>query len=150
MEIKGFRGMDNVQQSTSFLVDKFGLVTPRFVFNADVTTDMALTKRAGYTKLVSLSNAHSLSTNCSVLLCIASNKLCLLTAGGYTELCDVETTSMSYVEIDGLIYMSSATWTGKYNLITEAIGDWGVALPPAPVVSVVSDGELPIFYVIPS
>ena len=47
------------------------------------------------------------------------------------------------VEIDGLIYMSSATWTGKYNLITEAIEDWGVALPPAPVVSVVSDGELP-------
>lgn len=143
INVKGFSGMNNIRQSTSFLVDKSGLVTPRFILNADVSPDMTLVKRSGYKKLFSLSNPHSLSKDCSVLLCIAGNKLCKLTHGGYTEICDVVCDSMSYAESGNYIYMSSPTWTGKYNIITGSVEGWGVSLPPLPSISLNSDGDLP-------
>jgi hypothetical protein len=142
VKISGFKGLNNVQQSTAFLANKGGLVTPRLILNADITTDKTLTKRGGYTKLYSLTNAHSLSKNCSVLLCIADNKLCKLSHSGYTEICDMFSDSMSYAEIENCIYMSSPTWTGKYNLLTGGVEDWGIELPLAPEISLTS-GNLP-------
>ena len=143
IKINGFRGMDNVAQSTSFLADKTGIITPRLILNADVSADLSLSERGGYTKLFSLTDAHSLSKNCSVLLCIANNKLCKLTHGGCTEICDVPGGGMSYVEVGNYIYISGSAWAGKYNLITGNVEDWGITLPPAPNISVTSNGNLP-------
>lgn len=143
MKIAGFRGLDNIRESASFLVDKAGIVTPRCILNADVSSDGRLKKRGGYTKLFSLSNPHSLSKNCSILLCIAGNKLCKLTKGGYTEICEVITDSMSYVELGNYIYLSCPAWTGKYNLITDSVEQWGVELPPIPSITLNSSGDLP-------
>lgn len=143
INVAGFRGMNNIQQSTNFSADKSGIVTPQLILNADVSSDMTLTKRQGYTKLFSLINAHSLSKDCSVLLCIANNKLCRLTPGGYVEICDVVSGSMSYAESGNYIYMSSPVWTGKYNLISGSVEEWGSNLPPLPSISLNSDGDLP-------
>lgn len=134
--------MDNVVDSTAFLTDRNGIVTPRVILNADISPDMSLNKRSGYTKLFSLTNAHSLSRNCSILLCIANNKLCRLNEAGYTELCDVVTDSMSYAEVGNYIYLSCSSWTGKYNLLSGQIETWGLALPPAPGVSLSADGDM--------
>lgn len=144
MRSTGFHGMNNLSESTSFLMDKTGFITPRLTLNADITIDKTLIKRSGYSKLYSLTNAHSLSKGCSILFCIANNKLCRLERSGYTEICDVKPSdSMSYVEVGNFIYISSSVWAGKYNLLTGEIEDWGITLPPSPSVSLTSDGNLP-------
>lgn len=142
MRVKGFSGMNNVKDSTAFLTDRNGISTPRVILNADVSSDRSLSKRSGYTKLFSLTNPHSLSNNCSILLCVADNKLCRLDESGYTELCDVVTDSMSYAEVGNYIYMSCPSWTGKYNLLSEGIETWGLSLPPAPGVSLSASGDM--------
>ena len=134
--------MNNITQSTAFLADNSGILTPRLVLNADPTSDAVLTKRKGYSKLYSLTNPHSLSKNCSLLFCVADNKLCKLSREGFVEIAVVDSSSMSYAEIGNYVYMSSPTWTGKYNLLTNSLEDWGISAPATPGAYLVS-GSLP-------
>jgi len=49
---------------------------------------------------------------------------------------------VNYLEINNLVYMSNPYWQGVYDLSQEAVRSWGVALPPAPDISLVP-GDLP-------
>jgi hypothetical protein len=101
---------------------------------------MSLTKRDGYEKKVSLSEAHSLWSG-SVMLCVSGNYLYRIEGSKLIQICKIAG-SPSYVEIDGLIYISSDFFTGIYNIATRTISDWGVSLPYIPGVAIDS-GNMP-------
>lgn len=127
--------MKNVQQSGSFLSKK-NIITPEIILNADVSSDMTLSKRSGQTKKISLSSAHSLWSG-SVMLCVSENKLCRVINNSIVELCDVYC-KLSYEEVNGLIYVSGTSFTGIYNPTTETVQDWGISIPSEPQCSLTS------------
>jgi hypothetical protein len=140
LNIRGFHGMSNIQESGSSLTDKAGNVTPQIILNSDITRDLSLVKREGQTKKISLTDAKSLWSG-SVMLCVSRNKLYRLEGSQATEICSVEG-ELSYAEVNGLIYISSKYFTCVYDQIARTVRDWGVALPGAPNVSIVS-GDMP-------
>lgn len=144
----GFKGMSNVLYPAATLVDKqTGLITPKLALNADIVNGVAV-RRQGYSKKISLSEPHSLWGGTSAMLCVAqgsssSQALYRVGTGSAIELTALPNvkTPMSYVEMGDYILCSSRLWNGMYNLGSQAIEDWGIALPVAPVLSL-CDGDL--------
>lgn len=122
--IPGFTGMDNV--------NKIGqdLKTPSILLNADVSKEGVASQRPGYAKVVALAGSHSLWAG-SVMLCGAGD-------GNLYRINNTIATSLAsgagakplyFVEINGNIYVSSALYTGVYNVKNETVSPWGLSLP---------------------
>lgn len=144
----GFRGMSNRPSPVSIWTDREGRLTPEIIVNADVLDDGVITKRQGQTLLTSLDNAHSLWAG-TKMFCVADGdaydgSLWRIDGSSATEVCEVTGAAarVSYVELNGLVYMGNANWSCVYDLDTDTVRDWGVSIPDAPSVSIV-DGDLP-------
>ena len=146
---QGFKGMDNQPTAEGKLLDDQRQLTPHVVLNADVTDGGVLRRRGGYQLVRALDIPHSLWAE-SIMLCVAAGgswpqTLFRLEGELAKEICEVPgpQASMSYVEIGTQVYFSNPYWSGGiYDLVSEAVTPWGVALPPAPQISIVS-GDLP-------
>jgi hypothetical protein len=144
----GFRGMNNLPQPLGVFKDESGKVMPEVIINADATDAGVLLKRQGLALAVGLSNAHSLWAR-TPMLCVADGvqspvSLWSITQQSKVELCRVEgpRARLSYLEINGLIYLANPYWKGVYDLNKGAARSWGVPLPPAPSV-VTCPGDMP-------
>lgn len=142
INIAKFTGMNNI--TPIFYSDK-GVVTPRVVLNADINTAGEAFKRDGFNLFLSLPGAHSLYGCESCMLCVANNVLKDISTGLPTDVCTIpgpEDTSINYLLVEGLIYLSNAYWTGIYNPATGIVSDWGITLPAGPVL-IAAAGGLP-------
>ena len=149
----GFKGMNNLPGAPAVMVDRERQITPAIVLNADVTDEGPVKARGGYVLTKALTNCHSAAAEergLSIMLCVADGvtypqSLYRVEGAVATELCEVTGPAMipvNYEEIDNIIYAGNLYWKATYNLLTEAISTWGVALPPAPQISLVA-GDLP-------
>jgi hypothetical protein len=124
VRVPAFTGMNNVS--------KIGqdLKTPSILLNADVSKEGVLSQRQGYAKVVTLAGAHSLWSG-SVMLCGAGDgNLYRINNTVATSLASgAGTKPIYFVEINGNIYISSALYTGVYNIGSETVSSWGLALP---------------------
>src|SRR5512137_368124 len=142
--------MNNIpgQWPRSSIMTNDGNLTPKVVLNADPALNSTLKIRSGYTRTVSLPNAHSLWANARVMLCIAPNSqkeaLYRIDGGTATLVSEVDGTRSptSYCEWNNLVYISNQHWCGVYNVETRTLGTWGVTLPKLPKISVI-EGEFP-------
>ena len=148
----GFKGMNNLPEAAAKLLDRERQITPQIILNADVTDGGVIRVRGGYVLTKALTNCHSLGgeeSGLSVMLCVAdgitwSQALYLVEGTTATELCEVTgpRAQVNYAEINNGIYMSNPYWKAIYDLLAGEILQWGVPLPPAPSVALVS-GDLP-------
>jgi len=139
-KIAGYRGMNNIQESSSRLANREGNICPEIILNAHTSQDGALIKRDGFIKAIALSSPRSLWSG-SVMLCVVDDKLCKVEGSNVMEICNI-TGDPSYVEINNLIFVSTKFFTGIYEPALNVMRSWGIPLPPAPRISVTS-GELP-------
>jgi hypothetical protein len=139
----GFRGMNNLPEMPAKFLDDERRITSAVVLNAEVTDGGRLRKRGGYVLKKSLTEPHSLWSG-SVMLCVAGGVLYQVDGELATSLGTVDgpVARVNYVEIDNLIYMGNPYWKGAYDLLTGSLRSWGVTLPGAPNLSLVS-GDLP-------
>lgn len=148
----GFKGMNNLPEAAAILLDRERQITPQIVLNADVTDGGVIQARGGYTLTKALTNCHSVAAEergLSVMLCVAdgityAQSLYRVEGVVATELCEVTGPSapVNYAEINGVIYASNPYWKSAYTLYGGAIRSWGISLPPAPDISLIS-GDLP-------
>lgn len=139
IKIFGFNGMNNLNRAGSAFTDANGIASPFIALNVDVVEGACIKKR-GYTKVCSLSGAHSLFSNNEVMLCVAKAKLYKIVNDKAIELCSCnENTPMYYVDYNNVIYMSNGYWSGVYD--NGEIRQWGVNLPPCPQLRI-TDGNL--------
>lgn len=123
---------------------------PSVVLNMDVLMKK-MQVRSGYSKLVSLTNCHSVFAVEDFLLCVAQggnaqNLFRVDRDGSTTELGVVDGDDpVSYLLIDDKVYAGSRTWNGKFNISSNSLSNWGV-LPPisAPACTSSAGGRLPI------
>lgn len=139
----GFRGMNNLEQAPGILLDDAKRITPRIALNVEVADGGKLVRRKGYALEIALSGAHSLWAG-SVMLVVANG--ILYRVDGDTALA-IGTVAgpeapVCYQELDNLIYMATPSWGAVYDLLNDEIRSWGLALPPAPAISIV-DGDMP-------
>jgi len=139
----GFRGMNNLPEMPAKLLDDERRITPNLILNAEVTDGGVLIQRQGYVKQINLLGVHSLWAG-SVMLAVAAGVLYRLEGVTATAITAVDgpDAMLTYAEIDNLIYMSNPHWSAVYDLVSETLRSWGVALPPAPSISMVP-GDLP-------
>ncbi len=155
----GFNGMANVKRSPASLMDDNKRITPRFVLNARVLDDGRVVRRGGYRRVVFMegSGAHSLWAG-SVMLVVANQcppyvpdwpkdlpTIYMIEGQTVQFVGSAEgplNAPMEYVEVDGQVYLSNGYWSGRYDLSTRVLGEWGMPLPPLPNISMV-DGNLP-------
>lgn len=144
IDLKNFVGMNNIKQAESLLVGK-GKCQPRIILNADVTSGGRLIKREGATKVIDLTNPHSLWSGTTAMMCVASGYLYRISQDVATQICAVSgpDTYMSYVEIDNKIYMSNKYWSTIFDPSDNSTSDWGLTLPEQPVISSTT-GNLPV------
>jgi len=133
-----FRGMNNIKQAEGTFEE------PRIVLNADVTEEGRIVKRDGYTKLFSLTDAHSLWAGNNAMLCVDNGTLYRIQQGNKVSLCTVNgpKSLMSYADVDDLVYMSNYYWHGIFDPADNSISDWGIDLPEQPVITSTT-GSLP-------
>jgi hypothetical protein len=145
IDLKNFVGMNNIKQSEALFIGRDKKCQPRIILNADVTSQGRLIKRDGATKIIDLTNPHSLWSGNTAMMCIASGYLYRINQGIATQICAVSgpDTYMSYVEIDNKIYMSNKYWSTIFDPSDNSTSDWGLTLPEQPVVSS-TVGNLPI------
>ena len=148
-EVKGLgiRGMNNLERTSATLLDEARIITPRVVLNADALDGAVLRKRGGYRQAVGLKGVHSLWAG-SVMLCVAEGQtwpqsLYRVEGGRATELSEVPgpPSRLSYVEIDGKVYLGNPHFQAVYDLDTGGVQPWGLPLPPPPQVEITA-GEL--------
>lgn len=137
--------MQNIKQSEAIFVGKDGNTQPRIILNADVTSKGRLIKRDGATKLLSLTNPHSLWSGNTAMLCASEGKLYRISQGQAVEICIINgpDSYLSYVENDNKIYISNKYWNTIFDPSDNTTSDWGLTLPEQPVVSSTS-GNLPV------
>jgi len=144
INLSSFTGMNNI--NSAFYAKK-GIVSPRLVLNADVDAAGRVNKRDGFTEFIELPNAHSLWACEDCMLCCGSGKLYDITTGELVEIAaDSNITAafpLSYVLVEGRVYISNEYWNGVYDLTTRTILNWGVALPTQPIL-LRTDGNLPV------
>lgn len=141
IDINAFAGMSNV--SPVFFAEE-GVLSPRMVLNADVDASGGITKRSGQTLYLALAGAHSLRAFDSCMLCAASGKLYNVGGGVATQLAAISgptSEPLSYELCENKVYISNSYWRGIYDPATNTVSDWGLALPPGPMLLSAS-GEL--------
>jgi len=149
IKLQQFSGMNNI--TPGFLAKK-GVVSPRIVLNADVDASGKITKRAGQTLFFELANSHSLWACETCMLCAANNKLYSGGTGVAVEVGDIDGPAnepLDYCLCEDKVYISNKYWRGVFDPLTNTVSDWGIVLPPGPML-ISSDGNLPvgIYYVI--
>jgi len=143
IDVTGFSGMNNLVPA--FWGEK-GIVSPRVLLNADADESGELTKREGKTAYISLSGAHSLWACESAMLCAAGNKLYSIKTGSAVQVATITGTvgePLSYVLAEGKVYVSNKYWRGVFDPDTLTVSDWGIALPPGPMLLSSGSGGLP-------
>lgn len=117
---------------------------PTVILNADNTQTGKLKIRDGQTKVVSLTDPHSLWACKDVMFCVSQGVLYKIVQGAAVAVGNVfgPKSRMYYAEADGKVYLSNRYWNGAYNISTGVLGPWGVSLPEQPVLSV-GFGSLP-------
>lgn len=142
INIDGFSGMNNV--IPSFYAKK-EIVSPRLVFNADVDASGTVSKRDGITSFLTLSGAHSLKAFETCMLCSANGKLYSVGTKVAVQLASITgpvNEPLSYCLCEDKIYISNPYWRGVFDPSTNTVSDWGIALPPGPML-LTSSGNLP-------
>lgn len=141
--IAGFKGMNNLPRSPASQVDQNGHSTPTFILNADVTDGFSLKKRLGQKKVIPLAGAHSLWGG-SVMLVADPGALYYVQGAKLVKVADLAgpPEPFTYFEANGLIYFSNRWNNGVFDLWKMQVRSWGIALPPAPQVSLTDDGSL--------
>ena len=142
INISGFSGMNNLVPS--FFGGK-GIVSPRVLLNADADRSGKLVKRDGLTQYLALSGAHSLWACDDAMLCAAGNRLYSISNGAAASVATITGTvgePLSYALAEGRIYVSNAYWKGVFDPVTKTVSDWGIALPPGPML-LTGSGNLP-------
>ena len=144
----GFTGMNNLLMPSSKFVDRqTGLITPNCILNADVING-TVNKRKGFHKVISLVSPHSLWSNGSLMLCVAQGQsypqaIYRVGTESATELAVLPDmrTPMFYLDIGGIVFLSSKYWKGIYNVSENSFTSWGIDVPPAPK-AILVDGDL--------
>ena len=142
INLNNFSGMNNV---TPNFYSKKGVVSPRIVLNADVDASGKISKRSGQTLLFALPNSHSLWACEAAMLCAADNKLYSGSSGVAVEVGDITGPAnepLDYCLCEDKIYISNAYWRGVFDPITNTVSDWGMDLPPGPML-ITATGSLP-------
>ncbi len=145
IKINSFTGMQNIESAEGLFVKK-GVAQPRILLNADCSEKGRIVKRDGYTKIISLTNGHSLSKDTvSCLLCMDGTTLKRLSGETATTIEDLGgyVTTMHYSEVANLVYLSNAFYNGIFDPNANTVSAWGITLPVGPVLSTTS-GSLPI------
>lgn len=139
----GFRGMNNLPSMPAKLLDDERRITPAIILNAEVMDGGVIGKRQGHKRKINLPGAHSLWAE-SVMLVVAAGVLYRVEGSQATAITTVDgpDARMTYAEIGNLVYMADPYWKAVLDLHAQAVRSWGVALPPAPSISLVP-GELP-------
>ncbi len=137
--------MNNIKKKERLFVGRKKSAEPRIILNADVTEGGRLIKRDGSTKIISLTNPHSLWSGTTAMMCVASGYLYRIVYGVATQICAVSgpDTYMSYIEANDKIYISNKYWNTIFDPATDTNSDWGITLPEQPVISSTS-GNLPV------
>ncbi len=143
LKIDQFKGMNNVDPRRD-------VASPHVIHNLDVTQKGVLSKRAGYVKIATLVNAHSLFAFETDLYCFAEGSVYTFSLwrvsqnGDLTEVGEIVSDNVVYsVKLENFVYLASKSWLKILNITTGVLRDWGVAVPTvAPIVTVVS-GSLP-------
>lgn len=143
IEIHAFTGMNNIKSSEGLFVKK-GVAQPRINLNCDVTPEGILSKRDGQTKTVALSDCHSLFGGATCMLVMSGLNLYRIEDESYTLIQGVTgpQDDMFYAEVADQVYMSNQYWNGIFDPMTNAVSDWGITLPPGPMLSS-TNGNLP-------
>jgi hypothetical protein len=141
ININGFSGANNIDES--FYTSK-GISSTRVILNADVALDGRLNIRKGQSLFITLAGAHSLWACPSCMLCVANGVLYRNVQGVAVSVGTVTGPKwpLSYIEIDGKIHISNKYWQGVFDPSTNSVADWGVSLPPGPML-LSGDGNLP-------
>ncbi len=142
--INGFTGMNNLVPA--FWGGK-GVVSPRVLLNADADESGQLVKRDGVTVYLALAGAHSLWSpdDDSCMLCAANKKLYSIGTGTAVQIATITGPAnepLSYALAEGKIYISNSYWRGVFDASTSTVSDWGITLPPGPML-LTSSGNLP-------
>ncbi|MBW2094210.1 MAG: hypothetical protein JRI80_04910 [Deltaproteobacteria bacterium] len=141
--IPAFAGMNNLDISRE-IAGKNRAVRPRIILNANVTADGEIIKRDGVTKTVSLTNGHSewacnlchLVVDGTTLKRIEGDTAITIGSVGSFE------TPTYYAEVDGIVYIANKAFTGVFDPTTNILSQWGISLPPGPMVSEATSGGL--------
>lgn len=136
--------MNNI--SSAFLAGE-GVASPRLVLNADADTAGKIMKRDGITAFLALPNSHSLWSpdDDSVMLCAANKKLYSVGTGTAVQIAVIAGPAnepLSYALAEDKIYISNAYWRGVFDASSNTVSDWGITLPPGPML-LTSNGNLP-------
>lgn len=136
--------MNNIKQSENLFVGREKACQPRIILNADVTSQGRLIKRDGATKVISLTNPHSLWSGTTAMLCAAGGYLYRISQGQAVQICAISGPDiyLSYVEIDNKVYVSNKYWNTIFDPSDDTTSDWGLTLPEQSLVSSTS-GNLP-------
>ena len=141
ININGFSGANNANER---FMSKPGIAEPRVILNSDVALDGKLSARKGQSLFITLAGAHSLWACPSCMLCAANGVLYRNVQGVAVSVGTVTGPKwpLSYIEIDGKIYISNKYWQGVFDPTTNTVTGWGVSLPPGPML-LSGDGNLP-------
>jgi len=138
--ISGFSGMNSL--IPAFFSGK-NTVSPRIVLNADVDGAGKLSMRDGYTLYLTLAGSHSLWACETCMLCAAAGKLYSIGTGVAVELDDIDGTGpLDYTLCESKVYVSNAYWSAVVDPSDNSVSDWGISLPPGPMITV-GTGNLP-------
>lgn len=144
----GLKGMSNIPQPVSPLVDQERRMTPHYAVNCDILDSGVVKQAEGYQMFLGLPGLHSIGgeeLGLDVLLGVATGKLYRINANGTArELANIGAdAAMTYAEIGNRIYCSTAFWHGVYNLSLDRMEAWGVEPPSvAPDVALIP-GDMP-------
>ncbi len=141
----GFKGMNNLALPPGRLLDDARMITPRIVLNADAMDGGVIRKRRGYALAIILDGCLSLGPqNGSVLLGATPTGLYRVEGTTATLLATFtgQPGLITFVEVNGLVYMASPSWKGVYDINQGAVRSWGLSPGPLPQVELVA-GDLP-------
>ena len=129
--------MNNIKDSEGLAVGKEGKAQPRIILNSDITSQGRLIKRDGLTKIINLTNPHSLWSATLAVLCVSENKLYRISQGQAVEICSITgpNTELNYTEVNEKIYISNPYWNVIFDPSDNSTSEWGLTLPEQPVVS---------------
>ena len=143
INIDRFTGMNNREDAGELFVKK-GVARPRIILNADVTETGRLSRRDGFTEVVSLSDGHSLWSGATCILVMDGTTLKRLVGESLTTVSDIGgmSTRTYFAETDSKVYVSNQYANGVFDPDTNTLNDWGITLPVGPVITS-TDGNLP-------
>jgi hypothetical protein len=134
IKMNRFTGMQNIKDSGSLFVGK-GTVEPRTILNGDVTNRGRLKKRDGYTKVIFLTEPHSMWAGDTCMLCVAGGVLYSINGSTATNVGTITNDKTYFAEVGDLVYFSNVSTNGVFDPIAGSISSWGIDLPNGPMVT---------------